>query len=65
VVSGTKQKKRNYPFLPPREKEIGSSSFVFVVKGAKGLTALTPLMDSDQIAMDIPPVTSAVFLTTK
>jgi hypothetical protein len=31
-------------------------------KATKGLTALTPEIDCDQTAMDLPPVTSAVFL---
>jgi hypothetical protein len=33
-----------------------------VVKGAKGLIALTPEIDCDQTAMGLPPATSAVFL---
>jgi hypothetical protein len=33
-----------------------------VLKGDKGLTALTPEIDCNQTAMGLPPVTSAVFL---
>jgi hypothetical protein len=36
-----------------------------VVKGDKGLIALTPEIDYDQTAMGLPPVTSAIFLIAK
>jgi hypothetical protein len=36
-----------------------------VVKAFKGLIALTPEINCDQTAMDLPPVTSAAFLIAK
>jgi hypothetical protein len=34
-------------------------------KAPKGLIALTPVIDYDQTAMGLPPVTSVVFLIAK
>jgi hypothetical protein len=36
-----------------------------VVKGDKGLIALTPEIDYDQTAMNLPPVMSVVLLIAK
>jgi hypothetical protein len=51
VVSGTKQKISTSLFLPWMSQ-----------KTNKGLIAHTPEIDCDQMAMGLPPVTSAVFL---
>jgi hypothetical protein len=36
-----------------------------IVKATYGLRAFTPEIDCDQTVMDLPPVTSAVFLIAK
>jgi hypothetical protein len=38
---------------------------MFFYKGRKKGRALTPEINCDQTAMDLPPVTSAVFFTAK
>jgi hypothetical protein len=47
------------------ENRLSLSSMEVVKGGAKGLTALTPEIDRDQMAMGLPLVTSVVFLTVK
>jgi hypothetical protein len=54
VVSGTKQKNSTSLFLPWMS-----------IKATKGSIALAPEIDSDQAAIGLPPVTSAVFLIAK
>jgi hypothetical protein len=60
IISGSPvwcpgQNKRISPLFPPW----------MWLKATKGLTALTPEIDCDQAAMDLPPVTSAVFLVAE
>jgi hypothetical protein len=46
-------------------EEENSTSLFLLSKATKGLTASPPEIDCYQTAMDLPPVTSAVFLIAK
>jgi hypothetical protein len=49
---------------PGQNKRIAPLSFFHGCR-TKGLTAITPEIDYDQTAMDLPPVAPAVFLIAK